>query len=123
MLVKRGEIYYADLGIGIGSEQNNVRPVLIIQNNVGNKYSPTTIIAVISSQQGKAKIPTHVEIFPTKENGLKFKSVVLLEQVRTIDEKRLCKKNNGRIDFLGKVDEQTMELVDKALMISLGLSK
>jgi mRNA interferase MazF len=115
MKVKRGEIWYVDLGVGIGSEQNGIRPILIVQNAVGNKYSPTTIISVISSQLNKAKLPTHVFIRPTKTNGLNLMSVVFLEQLRTIDERRLMEKT-------GDLEVDVMELVDKALLISLGLA-
>ena len=87
MVVKRGEIYYADLSPVIGSEQGGIRPVLVVQNDVGNKYSPTVIVAAITSQINKAKMPTHVEI-DAKEYGLVKDSVILLEQVRTIDQKR-----------------------------------
>lgn len=113
MIVKRGDIFYADLSPVIGSEQGGVRPVLIIQNDVGNKYSPTVIVAAITSQINKAKLPTHLEISAT-EYGLSKDSVVLLEQVRTIDKKRLREK-------LGHLDEEMMYKVDEALSISFGL--
>ncbi|MBC8586921.1 type II toxin-antitoxin system PemK/MazF family toxin [Paratissierella segnis] len=113
MIVKRGDIFYADLSPVIGSEQGGVRPVLVIQNDIGNKYSPTIIIAAITSQINKAKLPTHVEI-TAPEYGLPKDSVVLLEQIRTIDKKRLREK-------IGKFDEEMMKQVDEALKISIGL--
>lgn len=113
MNVKRGDIYYADLSPVIGSEQGGVRPVLVVQNNVGNKYSPTIIIAAITSQINKARLPTHVEI-NAPVFGLPKDSVVLLEQIRTIDKKRLREK-------IGKFDEDMMKLVDEALKISIGI--
>ncbi|CAK7085202.1 type II toxin-antitoxin system PemK/MazF family toxin [Tissierella carlieri] len=113
MIVKRGDIYYADLSPVIGSEQGGVRPVLVIQNDVGNKYSPTIIIAAITSQINKAKLPTHVEI-NAPEYGLPKDSVVLLEQIRTIDKKRLRER-------IGRFSEEMMSNVDECLKISLGL--
>lgn len=113
MIVRRGDIFYADLSPVIGSEQGGIRPVLVIQNDVGNKYSPTIIIAAITSQINKAKLPTHVEILG-QEYGLPKDSVVLLEQVRTIDKKRLREK-------IGKFDSSMMQYVDDALKISIGL--
>ncbi|MTI68174.1 MAG: type II toxin-antitoxin system PemK/MazF family toxin [Firmicutes bacterium] len=113
MKVKRGDIFYADLSPVIGSEQGGVRPVLVIQNDVGNKYSPTIIIAAITSQINKAKLPTHIEIKAT-EFGLPKDSVVLLEQIRTIDKKRLREK-------VGHFDEDMMKRVDECLKISMGL--
>ncbi len=113
MIVKRGEIYYADLSPVVGSEQGGIRPVLIVQNDVGNKYSPTVIAAAITSQINKAKMPTHIEI-DARDYGLAKDSVILLEQVRTIDKKRLKEK-------IGKIDEQLMEKVNDALVISFGL--
>ncbi len=113
MNVKRGDIYFADLSPVVGSEQGGVRPVLIIQNDVGNKYSPTVIVAAITSQIQKAKLPTHVEI-TAKEHGLDRDSVVLLEQLRTIDKQRL----NERITHLVP---ELMQRVSDALLISLGL--
>ncbi|WP_207755048.1 type II toxin-antitoxin system PemK/MazF family toxin [Alkaliphilus hydrothermalis] len=111
--VKRGDIYYADLSPVIGSEQGGVRPVLIIQNDIGNRYSPTVIIAAITSQINKAKLPTHIEIAAT-DYGLPKDSVILLEQIRTIDKRRLEEK-------IGHIDDEMMEKVNDALMISLGL--
>lgn len=115
MYVRRGEIFYADLNPVVGSEQGGVRPVLIVQNDVGNRYSPTVIIAAITSQIDKAKLPTHIEL-TKKAYGLERDSVVLLEQLRTIDKKRLKEK----VAFL---DNQTMLKVNKALKISLGLDE
>ena len=112
MRVKRGEIYYADLSPVIGSEQAGVRPVLIVQNDVGNKFSPTIIAIAITSKQ-KVKLPTHIEIEGTKY-GLDKDSVILAEQIRTLDKKRLREK-------VGKVDEETMEKVKKAIEISFGI--
>ena len=114
MIVKRGEIYYADLSPVVGSEQGGVRPVLIIQNDVGNKYSPTVIAAAITSQINKAKMPTHIELSAC-EYGLNKDSVILLEQIRTIDKKRLREK-------IGRLDEVLMSRVNNALSISFGLS-
>ncbi len=113
MIVKRGDIFYADLSPVVGSEQGGVRPVLVIQNDIGNKYSPTIIIAAITSQINKAKLPTHVEI-AGQEYGLPKDSVVLLEQIRTIDKKRIREK-------IGRFDEEMMKYVDDALKISVGL--
>lgn len=112
-IVKRGDIFYADLSPVVGSEQGGIRPVLIIQNNVGNKYSPTVIIAAITSQINKAKLPTHVEI-SSEEYGLNKDSVVLLEQIRTLDKKRLKEK-------IGHMSDKDMRKVDEALLISVGL--
>ena len=111
--VRRGDIFYADLSPVIGSEQGGVRPVLIIQNDVGNKYSPTVICAAITSQINKAKLPTHIEI-DSDQSTLVKDSVLLLEQIRTIDKKRLREK----ICFL---DESLMRRVNRSIMISLGL--
>ena len=113
MIVKRGEIYYADLSPVVGSEQGGVRPVLIVQNDVGNKYSPTVIAAAITSQLNKAKMPTHIEI-DAQAYGLAKDSVILLEQIRTIDKKRLKEK-------IGRVDDKVMEKVNDALIVSFGL--
>ncbi len=113
MIVKRGDLFYADLSPVEGSEQGGIRPVVVVQNNVGNKYSPTIIIAPITSQTNKAKLPTHVAIESNKY-GLPKDSVVLLEQVRTIDKKRLKEK-------IGKFSKAVMKSVDKALVKSLGL--
>ena len=113
MVVKRGDIFYADLSPVIGSEQGGIRPVIIIQNDIGNKYSPTVIVAAITSQINKAKLPTHVEI-SSEEYGLNRDSVVLLEQVRTLDKKRLKEK-------IGHMTDSDMKKVNKALQISLSL--
>lgn len=114
VIVKRGDIYYADLSPVVGSEQGGVRPVLIIQNDIGNKYSPTVIAAAITSQINKAKMPTHIELL-AKDYGLNKDSVVLLEQIRTIDKKRLREK-------IGHLDDILMGSVNKALSISFGLN-
>lgn len=114
MIVKRGDIFYADLSPVIGSEQGGVRPVLVVQNDIGNRFSPTVIAAAITSQINKAKMPTHIEI-DAKDYGLSKDSVVLLEQVRTIDKKRLKEK-------IGHIDSTLMRRVDDALEISFGLS-
>ena len=114
MEVNRGDIYYADLSPVVGSEQGGVRPVLIVQNDVGNKYSPTVIIAAITSQLSKAKLPTHIELNKYKYNLLKD-SVILLEQIRTLDKRRLKEK-------VCTIDDKTMKKVDIAIMISLGIT-
>ncbi len=114
MMVRRGDVFYADLSPVIGSEQGGVRPVLVVQNDIGNKYSPTIIIAAITSQINKAKLPTHVEI-TAPEYGLPKDSVVLLEQIRTIDKKRLREK-------IGRFNDDMMRSVDDALKISIGLT-
>lgn len=113
MIVKRGEIYYADLSPVVGSEQGGVRPVLIIQNDIGNKFSPTVIAAAITSRINKAKMPTHIEL-TAREYGLQKDSVVLLEQIRTIDKRRLREK-------IGNIDDKAMTSVNNALRISFGL--
>ncbi|MDE5772040.1 MAG: type II toxin-antitoxin system PemK/MazF family toxin [Ruminococcus sp.] len=113
MSVKRGEIYYADLSPVVGSEQGGIRPVLIIQNDVGNKYSPTVIAAAITSQRDKTHLPTHIEVQADK-CGLVKDSIVLLEQIRTIDKKRLK-------DKMGELDLRSMNKVNTALSISFGL--
>ena len=110
--IKRGELYYADLSPVIGSEQGGVRPVLVVQNDIGNKYSPTIIAAAVTSQINKARIPTHIEL-SASEFGLKKDSVVLLEQLRTLDKRRLKEK-------IGQLDIGRMKMVDSALLISLG---
>lgn len=112
-IVKRGDIFYADLSPVVGSEQGGIRPVIIIQNDVGNKYSPTVIISAITSQINKAKLPTHVEI-SSEEYGLNKDSVVLLEQIRTLDKRRLKEK-------IGHMTEADMSKVDEALLISVAL--
>jgi mRNA interferase MazF len=114
VIIKRGDIFYADLSPVIGSEQGGVRPVLVVQNDIGNKYSPTIIAAAITSQINKAKLPTHIEI-NAQDYGLQKDSVILLEQIRTIDKKRLREK-------IGHLDDELMEKVNEALSISFGLS-
>lgn len=111
--IKRGDIYYADLSPVVGSEQGGVRPVLIIQNDMGNKHSPTVIAAAITSRMGKTKLPTHIEVQAVRA-GLARDSVVLLEQVRTLDKRRLKEK-------MGHLDECTMGEIDMAIAVSLGL--
>ena len=113
MNVKRGDIYYADLSPVVGSEQGGVRPVLIVQNDVGNKYSPTVIAAAITSRIEKTKLPTHIEV-NAADCGLSKNSVVLLEQVRTIDKKRLKEK-------MGALDSNDMTKVNDAITVSFGL--
>ena len=113
MTVKRGEIYYADLSPVVGSEQGGVRPVLIVQNDLGNRYSPTVIAAAITSQRDKSKLPTHIEL-SSHSCGLSRDSVVLLEQVRTIDKRRLKER-------MGRLDDSSMAKIDRALSVSFGL--
>jgi mRNA interferase MazF len=115
MEICRGEIYYADLSPVVGSEQGGIRPVLVIQNDVGNKFSPTVIIAAITSQLTKAKLPTHIELSKEKCNLIKD-SVVLLEQIRTLDKRRLKEK-------VCVLDDLIMQQVDVAMMISLGITQ
>lgn len=112
-MIQRGDIYYADLSPVIGSEQGGVRPVLVIQNDVGNKYSPTIIVAAVTSQMNKSRLPTHLNL-SADEYGLSKDSVVLLEQLRTIDKKRLK-------EHICRLDNVFMNRIDKALEISLGL--
>lgn len=111
--VRRGDIFYADLSPVVGSEQGGVRPVLIIQNDMGNRHSPTVIAAAITSQLNKAKLPTHIELLDP-HCGLTKDSVVLLEQIRTLDKKRLRER-------MGRLDEAWMEQVDTAIAVSFGL--
>ena len=113
MSVKRGDIYYADLSPVVGSEQGGLRPVLIIQNDVGNRYSPTVIAAAITSRMGKTKLPTHIDITADKV-GLAKDSIVLLEQIRTLDKRRLKEK-------MGHLDESMMSAVNAAIAVSFGL--
>lgn len=113
-IVKRGEIYFGDLGEGIGSEQNGIRPILILQNDIGNKYSPTTIVCLITSISKKLNLPVHYRI-PKEVSSLPHDSVILLEQIRTIDKKRLIRK-------ISTLDKEMMEDIDRRLKISLGLS-
>ncbi len=112
--IRRGEIYFADLSPVVGSEQGGIRPVLIIQNDVGNKYSPTVIVSAITSQLSKAKIPTHVELSASEYN-LPKDSVVLLEQIRTIDKRRLKEK-------VSELDGKKMRAINLALLVSLGFN-
>ena len=114
MVVKRGDIFFADLSPVVDSEQGGVRPVLIVQNDVGNKYSPTIIAAAITSQINKAKLPTHIEI-SAEEYGLTKDSVILLEQIRTIDKRRLK-------DKIGRLDDNLMNVVNEAISVSFGLT-
>lgn len=113
MSVNRGDIYYSDLSPVIGSEQGGIRPVLIVQNDVGNKYSPTVIAAAIASRKDKTKLPTHIEL-NADSTGLQRDSIVLLEQIRTLDKRRLK-------EHMGRLDENSMREVNAALSISFGL--
>lgn len=113
MNIKRGDIFYADLSPVVGSEQGGVRPVLIVQNNIGNKFSPTVIAAAITSQKTKANLPTHIEL-QAESSGLAKDSVVLLEQIRTIDKRRLKEK-------MGTINPNSMNKVNEALSVSFGL--
>ncbi len=113
MNVRRGDIYYADLSPVVGSEQGGMRPVLIVQNDVGNKYSPTVIAAAITSKTSKSKLPTHIEVFADRY-GLAKDSVILLEQIRTIDKTRLKEK-------MGHLDDAVMDRVNDAITVSFGL--
>ncbi|MEO3945609.1 type II toxin-antitoxin system PemK/MazF family toxin [Gorillibacterium sp. CAU 1737] len=113
MIVKRGDVFFAELSPVVGSEQGGLRPVLIIQNDIGNRFSPTVIIAAITAQIQKAKLPTHVEV-EAAAHGFDRDSVVLLEQIRTIDKQRLK-------DKITHLDDDMMKRVDEALMVSLGL--
>lgn len=115
MNIKRGDIYYADLSPVVGSEQGGVRPVLIVQNDIGNKFSPTVIAAAITSQQTKANLPTHIKL-DADSSGLSKDSMVLLEQVRTLDKKRLK-------DRMGSIDDYSMNMIDRALSVSFGLGE
>ena len=113
MIIRRGDIYYADLRPVVGSEQGGVRPVLIIQNDVGNRHSPTVICAAITSRMNKAKLPTHIAL-SAPDYGLPRDSVVLLEQIRTLDKRRLRER-------MGRLDEPAMHQVDNAIAVSFGL--
>ena len=113
MSVKRGDIYYADLSPVVGSEQGGLRPVLIIQNDIGNRYSPTVIAAAITSRMSKTKLPTHIDIYAERA-GLAKDSVILLEQIRTLDKRRLKEK-------MGHLDEGLMDRVNAAIAVSFGL--
>ena len=114
MQIKRGDMFYADLSPVIGSEQGGIRPVLVIQNNIGNRYSPTVIVSAITSKLNKSKLPTHIEL-DSEEYGLKSDSIILTEQIRTIDKSRL-KEKIGHID-----DTKIMNKIDNALGVSFGL--
>ena len=114
LIVKKGDLFFADLSPVVGSEQGGVRPVLVVQNDVGNKYSPTIIVAAVTSQTSKAKLPTHVELAAT-QGGLSKNSVVLLEQLRTIDKQRLKER-------IGALNEWQIPVVDEALEVSLGIA-
>ena len=114
-MIKRGELYYADLSPVVGSEQGGIRPILIVQNDTGNKYSPTVIAAAVTSKLSKAKLPTHIEIC-ANEFGLVKDSVILLEQIRTLDNKRLKEK-------MGHLDDFSMQAVNSAIAVSFGLSE
>lgn len=114
MIIRRGDIYYADLRPVVGSEQGGIRPVLVIQNDIGNKHSPTVICAAITSRMNKAKLPTHVEL-DTKKCDMIKDSVILLEQLRTIDKQRLKEK-------ICHIDEELLQEVDCALRVSLELN-
>ncbi len=113
--VKRGDIYYADLSPVVGSEQGGLRPVLIIQNDIGNRYSPTVIAAAITSKMDKTKLPTHIDVYAEKV-GLSKDSVILLEQVRTLDKRRLKEK-------MGHLDDEVMGMVNSAIAVSFGLAE
>lgn len=115
MSVKRGDIYYADLSPVVGSEQGGLRPVLIIQNDVGNRYSPTVIAAAITSRMGKTRLPTHIDVYAERA-GLAKDSVILLEQIRTLDKRRLKEK-------MGHLDEGMMQEVNHAIAVSFGLGE
>lgn len=112
--MKRGDIFYADLSPVVGSEQGGVRPVLIVQNNTGNRHSPTVIAAAITSQTGKARLPTHISL-AAMSSGLPKESVILLEQIRTLDKRRLR-------EHMGRVDDTVMKRVDNAIAVSFGLN-
>ena len=113
-MVKRGDIYDADLSPVVGSEQGGMRPVLIVQNDTGNRHSPTVIAAAITSQMGKARLPTHIEL-SARSVGLNRDSVILLEQIRTIDKRRLR-------EHMGHLGDQQMAMVDDAIAVSFGLN-
>jgi len=113
MEIHRGDIYYADLSPVVGSEQGGTRPVLIVQNDVGNRFSPTVIAAAITSQKDKARLPTHIQL-NSMGSGLAKDSIVLLEQIRTIDKKRLK-------EHMGRLDDRSMGMINNALQVSFGL--
>jgi mRNA interferase MazF len=114
MNIKRGDIFYADLSPVIGSEQGGLRPVLIVQNDIGNKYSPTVIAAAITSKISKTKLPTHIDV-PSEDAGLTKDSIILLEQIRTIDKERL-------VNYVGKISKESISVIERAALISLGIS-
>ena len=114
-MIKRGELYYADLSPVVGSEQGGIRPILIVQNDTGNKYSPTIIAAAVTSKLNKAKLPTHIEL-NANEFGLNKDSVILLEQIRTLDKRRLKER-------IGELPPSKMQKVNVALLISLGFDE
>ena len=114
LIVKKGDLFFVFFSLVVGSEQGGVRPVLVVQNDVGNKYSPTIIVAAVTSQTGKAKLPTHVELKAT-QGGLSKNSVVLLEQLRTIDKQRLKER-------IGSLSDSQLPVVDEALGVSLGIA-
>ena len=113
MTIRRGDIFYADLSPVIGSEQGGLRPVLIVQNDVGNRYSPTVIAAAITSKMGKTKLPTHIDV-SAPDVGLAKDSVILLEQIRTLDKKRLK-------EYIGRVSKREMREIEKAMYVSLDI--
>ncbi len=113
MIIRRGDIYYADLSPVVGSEQGGIRPVLIVQNDIGNRFSPTVIAAAITSQKDKTKLPTHIQL-ESSTSRLAKDSIILLEQIRTLDKRRLK-------EHMGHLDESAMNRVDQALQISFGL--
>jgi len=112
--IKRGEMYYADLGPVVGSEQDGFRPVLVIQNDVGNRHSPTVVVAAITGKVRNTGMPTHYTL--PAGSGLDIPSIVMLEQVRTIDKLRLC-------DYIGRLGDETMKGVDRAIAVSMGIGK
>lgn len=114
-MIRKGEIYYADLDPGIGSEQTGTRPILIIQNDIGNEHSPTTIAAMLTSRKTKKRLPTHVQIEPAN-TGLTKNTIVMLEQIRTIDKQRLG-------SYVGCIEEADMKKIEKAAMCSLGITR
>ena len=112
-IVRKGDIFYADLSPVIGSEQGGIRPVVILQNDVGNRFSQTTIVAIITSKLTKAKMPTHISI-DAEKYGLNKKSIILVEQIRTVDKRRIKEK-------LGKLNEEDIKKIDRAILVSFGI--
>lgn len=112
-IIKKGDIFYADLSPVIGSEQGGIRPVVILQNDIGNRFSQTTIVAIITSKLSKAKLPTHIDI-DSEQYGLNKKSTILVEQIRTIDKRRIKER-------LGKLNQEDIKKIDKAILISFGI--